>query len=365
MIKKTCKSIFLIILYILITSFSYAQEKNTLHIYGWANYIEPKIIKEFEQETGISVVYDVYDSEEMLDAKMMLGNTGYDIVFPSSGPALTNQINEKVYHKINKNKITLYKDINQDILNKLLKYDPNNQYTIPWLWGVTGVGYNKKIKDIVPHDIMNSLKIVFDPQILKKISNKCKIEWFYSPPELISLALIYNGIPPQPLTVEKLNIVKITLQKARPYISKISNSSYSIDLVKNNACLSIGWLGDIDQTIHNTNNKTTDIQLFTTGFIMTIDNIAIPKDSKNIEAAYKFINFLLRPHISAQVTNYTRNMNTNLKSYPYISKQILNNHNLNPPAHILKNGYTLAGKSINLTRLQNRIWTYIVSNIQE
>jgi putrescine transport system substrate-binding protein len=354
-------------IYALSTYVSYAATTSkTLNVYGWANYIEPKLIKQFEAETGISVIYDVFDSEEMLDAKIMLGHTGYDIVFPSSGPSLSNQINENIYLPLDKNKIKAYQSLNKDILEKVSQYDPNNAHVIPWLWGVTGIGYNKNIlTPIVKDNTLKSLDIVFNPKILKEISDKCKIEWFFSPSEMIGLALLYQGISPHPLTAEKLLKAKQTLQEARPYISKISNSTYNIDLIKGNSCLAVGWLNDIAQTVYGTDNKDINLSLVTQGFFISIDNIAIPRDAKNIENAYQFINFLLKPEISGQISNYTTNLNTNKDSYSYIKKQLVNNKNLNPPDNILKNGYTLTNKSVNLVRLQNRIWTYIVSNIKE
>ncbi len=362
---KFCLLVFSIF-YAVTTYVANASNKEMINIYGWANYIEPKIIKQFEQETGISIIYDVFDSEEMLDAKMMLGHTGYDIVFPSSGPSLSNQIKENIYLPIDKKRIKEYGFLNKEILSKVSQYDPNNKHVIPWLWGVTGIGYNKNmIKDIINQKNINSLKYIFDPNVLEKISKKCKIEWFFSPTEMIGMALLYKKTPPKPLTENKLLLAKQTLMEARPYIAKISNSSYNIDLIKGNACIAVGWLGDMAQTVYNTENKDIELSLFKEGTFLSIDNIAIPKNAKNIENAYKFINFLLQPHIAAQNSNFTKNINTNIKSYKYIDKQLVDNPTLNPPSNILKNAYTLGNKSINLIRLQNRIWTYIVSNIRE
>ena len=366
MISTNFRLLIFFIFYVMAAYAADASSKKTLNIYGWANYIEPKIIKQFEQETSISVIYDVFDSEEMLDAKMMLGHTGYDIVFPSSGPSLRNQIKENIYLPIDKKRIKAYSLLNQEILSKVSQYDTHNKHVIPWLWGVTGIGYNKNmIKDIIDPKDITSLNAMFNPKILKKISDKCKIEWFFSPPEMIGMALLYKKTAPTPPTEQKLLLAKQTLMAARPYIAKISNSSYNIDLIKGNACVAVGWLGDIAQTVYNTDNKDIELSLFKEGTFLSIDNIAIPKNANNIENAYKFINFLLQPHIAAQNSNFTKNINTNIKSYKYIDKQLVDNQTLNPPNNILKNAYTLGNKSINLIRLQNRIWTYIVSNIRE
>lgn len=366
MINNKFKRLFFYIFFSIVASNANASNKKTLNIYGWANYIEPKIIKQFEQETGISITYDVFDSEEMLDAKMMLGHTGYDIVFPSSGPSLSNQVKENIYLPIDKKRIKAYSYLNKEILSKVSLYDPHNKHVIPWLWGLTGIGYNKNmIKDIISLNKIGSLNTVFNTEILKKISEKCKIEWFFSPPEMMGMALLYKKTPPTPLTDNKLSQAKQTLSAARPYISKISNSSYSINLIKGNACIAVGWLGDIAQTVYNTGNKDIELTLFKEGTFLSIDNIAIPKNAKNIDQAYQFINFLLQPHIAAQNSNYTKNINTNIKSYPCMDKKLVDNNTLNPPRNILKNAYTIGNKSINLIRLQNRIWTYIVSNTRD
>ena len=354
-------------LLLIYTNFYIFNDKpEKLFIYIWADYLSPSIIEEFEEETGIQVVYDVFDSEEILDTKLTLRHSGYDLVLSSNGHLLYNQIASGLYLPLDRSKIADYHSINQSILGVLRKEDLYNQYVIPWMWGVTGIGYNhQQLRNIIPLDQINSLNTIFNPEILSKISEHCNIEWFSSPSEMFGLALIYAGISPSPITEEKLEIAKGILEKARPYIYKISNASYNLDLVKGESCISVGWIGDIAQTVLETNNKALDFKIFKQGNFISVDVLAILKESKNVENAYKFINFLLRKENIAKNSNFTKHINANINSYALIDKKIVENKNINPSNAILEQSYSSEKKSTILTRLQNRIWIYILSEVNK
>lgn len=346
---------------ILIFISSHAKEK-TVNIYSWSSYISPNTIKNFEKKFGIKVNYDVFDSNEILDAKLLAGKTGYDIVFPSDNPFLKNQINLGIYKKLDKDKLPNITNIDELFLNIMSQEDPGNKYAIPWLWGLTGIGINKKkILEIDPEAPLDSLNLIFNPEYAKKFA-KCGINLLDSATEVIPFALIYNGFNPNSQNFAELEIAKETLATIRPYIKTFNSSTYDDSFVDDSICIGISWSGDIvkaeEKLKHLNKSNNLKFILPKEGFLMSIDAMAIPTDAPNTENAYHLINYLMDPKIAAENSNFTKYFNANKESYKYINKAMQANR---PSETLIKKGYRIDPHPAKLLRRINRIWTGIIT----
>lgn len=350
-----------------------SEVSKSIKIYNWSDYIARNSIKKFKDETGVSVIYDTFDSTEMLDAKLLSGNIGYDLVFPSDAPFLFNQIKLNLYQQINKQEIPNYQYLNPKIKRFIQSSDPGNKYTVPLMWTSTGIGYRAdKILGIDKDAPIDSLKMIFDPYYAERFS-ECGIAWFNSPAEMIGLALIYNDMDPNNLTRESLNIARDTLKKARKHVKYILSDSYSDELAKGSVCLAVGWVGDIAQSKerYKESNSVTSIKYFLPkeGFFVSIDTMAIPAYADNVqdfqrkEAVYKFMNFLLDGKVAAINVNYTKHMSASLSANSYIDKDILYDNSLNPNDKTLKRGYSVKNLPMDILRKRNRIWTNILTDV--
>src|SRR5262249_7567261 len=173
-----------------------AEAQGVLNIYNWNDYIDEQTLKRFETETGIKVRYDVYDSNEVLDAKLRAGRSGYDLVVPSASPFLALQIPAKLYRTLDQSKLPNYRNLDPALMKQLERYDPGNQHAIPWMWGTTGIGYNaERVLKIMPDAPVYSLKMIFDPAIISRFKS-CGVVILDSPTDVIPAALTYLGRDP-------------------------------------------------------------------------------------------------------------------------------------------------------------------------
>jgi putrescine transport system substrate-binding protein len=356
--------VFIYILWIFVyINSAHSEDHKKLYIYNWAKYISAKSLGEFKKKTDLTVIYDVFDNEEMLDAKLVSGNTGYDIVFPSNGQFLLNQINMNLYNPINRNKLKNYKYLDPKILELLEKTDPNNKYTVPFMWTTTSIGYNaNKIKEIDPEAPIDSLELIFNPKYAEKFS-KCGIAWFNSPSEMIGLAILYNGNDPDNLNDDTLKAAKDTLQKARKYIRYISSDNYPDDLVNGSICIALGWTGDMVQRSDNSGSNIKYI-LPREGFFLSIDAMAIPTTSSNVENSYKFIDFLLNPKIAAENSDYSKHIPSNVEAKKFMDKSLLENSVLKPSKKTLSRAYINKMQPIDILKKRNRIWNNVLIGVE-
>lgn len=345
------------------------EEKQRVNIYGWAEYVSPTTLNEFTEKTNISAVYDAYDSEEIMNAKMMSGNTGYDIVFPSNSEYLTRQINLGLYMPLDKKKIPNYKNLDEKILKILQRNDKGNTYVVPWMWSPIGIAYDvEKIKAIDPDAPVNSLEIIFNPEYAKKFE-KCGVFWFNSGPEMIGLALLYLGKDPNDTKEANLELAVDLIQSVKKYVRSVSNTEY-MDFENNNICITIGFAAEIAQhaarlkSSQKFSHKQFKIVYPQEGFFVSVEGMAIPAKAKNIENAYKFINFLLEPQVAAHNSNeYTQHMNANKASYSMLKSDIIDNEALNiSPQIVAEKGFVLLNKTKEFIRKRNREWTFILSD---
>lgn len=320
-------------------AFSQNEEKK-LYIYGWFYSIPTEIIDTFQKETGIKVYFDVFSTNDDLETKMLTGSAGYDLVFPSGYPHLQRQIKADLYRPLNREWLSNISHIDPFLLKHLEKADPQNQFAIPFLWGVIAIGFNKKILDkVIPNVPRDSLALLFDPEIVSKLA-PYGVYLFDSPIDLFLTALLYLGLDPQSTNPDDLQQAENALKRIRPYITKFDVSLAPRNLAKGEAAIVISYSGDIvlGQQIAQGYAKNVDIgfSIPKEGTFIWVDTMAIPKDAPHPRNAHRFMNFLMRPDIIAKITNHNLNANANFKSLAFVDPELKANALVYPRREILK-----------------------------
>ncbi len=337
-------------------------EDKVVNVYNWSDYIDPTILEDFTKETGIKVVYDVFDSNELVETKLLAGGSGYDVVVPT-GPFLARQIQAGVFQKLDKSKLPNLGNVWPDIAERLGKYDPGNEYAVNYMWGTTGLGINvDKIKAIAPDAPVDSLKMIFDPEWAAKFKD-CGITVLDAPDETFAIALNYLGKNPDSKDPADLEAAGELWKKAAPFIQKFNSSEYINALANGDICLALGWSGDILQSktrAEEANNGVkVEYHIPSEGTYMWFDNLAIPADAKHVDEAHAFINYLLKPEVIAKASNYVSYANGNLASQQFIDKAIIDNPAVYPPADVVKRLFTISPYDPKSQRILTRVWTAV------
>ncbi|MTI44540.1 polyamine ABC transporter substrate-binding protein, partial [Roseibium hamelinense] len=280
----------------LVTGSALAQDR-VVNVYNWSDYIDESILEDFTKETGIKVVYDVFDSNEILETKLLAGGTGYDVVVPT-GTFLSRQIQAGVFSKLDKSKLDNLENMWADIEQRVEKYDPGNDYSINYMWGTTGLGYNvEKVEEALGEAApTDSWDLLFDTANLEKLQ-ECGVHVLDAPTELIPAALNHLGIDPdskETADIEKAGELLLTI---RPYIQKFHSSEYINALANGDICLAVGWSGDVlqarDRAAEADNGVTVAYSIPKEGALMWFDQMAIPADAPNPEEAHEFLNYIM------------------------------------------------------------------------
>jgi putrescine transport system substrate-binding protein len=333
----------------------------TLNVYNWSDYIAEDTIPNFEQQSGVKVTYDVFDSDEMVETKLLAGSSGYDVVVPSLS-FLGRQIQAGVFLPLDKSKIPNLKNVDPKMLERIALQDPGNQYAVPYLWGTSGIGYNvDKIKAIFGDTaVTGSWDVVFKPENAAKLKD-CGITVLDTPSELIPIALNYLGEDPHSFDPATIDKAAALLKSIRPYIRNFHSSSYINDLANGDVCLVVGWSGDIiqarDRAAEAGNGVNVAYSIPKEGAPQWFDMLAIPKDAKNVDNAYAFINYLLDPKVAAANTNYVTYPNPVPASRPLVEKSIADDPTIYPPADVDAKLFTFAVLPPEVDRQYTRIWT--------
>jgi putrescine transport system substrate-binding protein len=329
-----------------------------LNVYNWSDYIDPGTVPAFEKEYGIKVNYDVFDSNEVLETKLLSGRTGYDVVVPSAS-FMQRQIQAGVFRKLDKSLLPNLKNEDPDITHRIEINDPGNQYGVNYFWGTSGVGYNREqVAAAMPNAPVDSFAMVFDPNVVKNFK-KCGVSVLDAPDEVVSTALVYLGIDPNSESLDDLHAAEKLLMAVRPYISYINSSKYIEDLANGDICVALGWSGDFGQSriraqeagkpYHIENNAPKE------GAIMFFDMLAIPADAPHPYNAHLFINYLLRPDVAARNTNTMHYTNSNAASYKLIDPAVYKE--IYPTPEQLARMHPDLSHTLAYTRELNRTWT--------
>ncbi|WP_026182241.1 polyamine ABC transporter substrate-binding protein [Leeia oryzae] len=313
---------------------SLAAEEKVLNIYNWNDYIGKNTVARFEKETGIKVKYDVYDSNETLQAKLLTGHSGYDLVFPSLEFA-GKQINSGVHRPVDKKQLTNYGNLNPILLQKLTTVDPGNKYLVPYMWFTTGIGINEdKVKKALGGDLPTDMwRLAFDPTYTSKLKS-CGISYMDTPSDMFTMANIYLGKGGTDYSKDTLATTTAALAKVRKDV-RVFNSS-PIDLLANgDVCLAVAYSGDVymarNRAVEAKNGQKIRFVIPNKGTLMSLDSMVIPKDAKHPDNALKFINFMLKPDVIADATNEVFYANANDKATPFVSKEIVSDPNIYIP----------------------------------
>ncbi len=336
----------------------------TVHIYNWSDYIGETTLEEFEKETGIKPVYDVFDSNETLEGKLLAGRTGYDVVVPSNH-FLGKQIRAGAFQKLDKSKLPNWEHLDPALLKQLEKNDPGNAYAAPYLWGTNGIGYNvEKVTAALGIEKVDSWAVLFEPENAKKLAG-CGIALLDSPDEMIPAMLNYLGLDPNSTDPDDYAKAEAKLLEIRPYVRYFHSSKYISDLANGNICIAAGFSGDIFQAAARADEAGKGIEIAYTipkeGGNLWFDMLAIPVDAQNVEQAHAFINYLLEPEVIASVSDYVGYANPNLKAGELMDQEVRNDPSVYPPQAVLDRLYVSAELPQKIIRLMTRTWTKVKS----
>lgn len=330
-------------------------------VYNWSDYIAPDTIAEFEKETGIKVVYDVFDSNETLDGKLATGQSGYDVVVPTNH-YLAKQVRAGTYLKLDKSKLPNLVNLDPTIMDNLAAGDPGNEYSVPYLWGTNGIGLNAtKARAVLGDDApLDSWALLFDPKYAEKLGS-CGIALLDSGDEVLPQTVNYLGMSPHTTKREDYDKAFEQVMKVRPYITYFHSSKFISDLANGNICAAFGYSGDVLQAADRAAEagRTDEIIYIIPkeGTAMWADLLAIPKDSKNVDEAHAFINYLLRPDVIAKISNYVAYANPNLKATELVDEGVRSNPGVYPGKDVMAKLYVAEERPRDVQRWLTRDWT--------
>ncbi|UZD98431.1 polyamine ABC transporter substrate-binding protein [Pseudomonas corrugata] len=340
------------------------QAASTVHIYNWSDYIGETTLADFEKATGIKPVYDVFDSNETLEGKLLAGHTGYDVVVPSNH-FLGKQIKAGAFQKLDKAQLPNYANLDPVLLKRLERNDPGNQYAVPYLWGTNGIGYNvEKVKAVLGVDKIDSWAMLFEPENIKKLSS-CGVSFLDSGDEMIPAMLNYLGLNPNSVNPEDYKKAEAQLLKIRPYVTYFNSSKYISDLANGEICVAAGFSGDIFQARERASEADKGIDIAYVipkeGGNLWFDMLAIPRDAANVKQAHAFINYLLKPEVIAQVSDTVGYANPNPKAGELMDQKVRTDEAVYPSQAVVDKLYVNSELPPKIQRLMTRSWTRIKS----
>ncbi len=336
-----------------------------VRVYNWSDYIDEDLLTKFEEETGIDLIYDVFDSNEVLETKMLSGGSGYDVVVPTAD-FLARQIVAGAFQPLDAGKLPNLENMWDVIEDRTAQYDPDNAYSINYMWGTTGLGLNVgKVKAALGDDApMTSMDLVLKPENMAKLA-ECGVYFLDAPTEIIPMVLKYLGEDPDSEDPEVIGMVEETLMAVRPYIKKFHSSEYINALANGDICVAVGWSGDVLQARDRADEAGNGVEIaynaFNEGSLMWFDQMAIPVDAPNPEAAHVFLNFIMDPQNMAAASNYVYFANGNQASQEFLEEDVIGDTAIYPDAETVKNLYTKSPYSSKVQRVVTRLWTKVKS----
>jgi putrescine transport system substrate-binding protein len=339
-----------------------AAQERVVNVFNWSDYIDPKVLEAFTKETGIKVVYDTYDNNEIVETKLLAGKSGYDIVVPS-GPFVERLVKAGVFAKLDKSKLPNLKNVWPEIATRLQVFDPGNQHVVNYMWGTTGIGVNvQKVRERVGDMPLNTWNLVFDPKIAAKIKD-CGIYVLDAPEALFPTALKYLGLNPDSKKQEDLNKAAEVLMRLRGNVQKFHSSEYINALANGDICLAVGYSGDMLQARKRAEEAGNGVEIAyqvpKEGALMWFDSFAIPADAEHPAEAHAFIDYMLRPDVAAANSNFLSYASGNLAAKASIDPKILNNPSVYPDDATMKRLFTNTAYDERAQRVVTRQWTRV------
>jgi putrescine transport system substrate-binding protein len=338
-----------------------SDPEKVLNIYLWSAYVEPSVLAGFEKEYGIHVAYDFFDSEEVLETKLLTGRTNYDVVVPA-GSFLERQIKAGVYQKLDKTQLSNLTNLDPEVLRGLALYDPGNQYAVDYTWLITtDIGYDvSKIKARMADAPVDSWRMLYDPSVVARFQD-CGVAVLDSPVDVVSTVLAFLGKDPNSESPEDLKAAEQVLLSIRPFVRLIDSSRYDGALASGEICLAMGWSGALVRAQESArtagNGQQIAVSIPKEGTVTAFDVLAIPADAPHPRNAHLFINYLLRPEVAAKDADATRYSTPVTAAVALVSPELRGNPGVYPPPEVRARLSPLRAKSLEFTRLLTRTWT--------
>ena len=332
-----------------------------LNIYNWSDYVDPQTLSDFEKDTRLNIRYDYYDSNEALEAKLLTGKSGYDLVVPSVAN-VGRQIKAGAYRKIDKSLIPNYANIDASLLAMMAEVDPGNEYAVPYFWGINTLAINtQQVKKALGTDKLpeNEWDLVFNPAYTRKLKS-CGISYFDSAIEQIPLALHYLGRDPNSENPEDIKAAVDMMKTVRPDIKRFTSSGYIDDMATGNLCVAIGYGGDLNiaKTRARESANGVDIKVLvpTTGVGVWVDSLMIPRDAQNVANAHKYINYTLDPKVAAQNGSFVTYAPASLPARELMDAKYTSDASIFPTKELMQKSFIVSPKSSDVSRLSVRLW---------
>ncbi len=337
-----------------------ARGETVVNVYNWSDYIDPRVIDDFQRQTGIKVNYDVFDSNEVLETKLLTGNSGYDVVVPSAY-FLERQVKAGVFAKLDRSRLPNLKNLDPELAAQAARHDPGGEHSVVYMWGTTGIGYDAaKVKAILPDAPVDSWRLVFDPAIVARFEG-CGVSVLDDPTDIVSTVLLYLGKDPNSESEADLAAAEAVLMKIRPYLRTIHSSQYIDQLANGELCIAVGYSGDILQARDRAAEagKPVDIRysIPREGALTWFDTLAVPADAAHVANAHAFIDFLLRPEVAAANSDFVNFANANAAATPLVNEELRNDPGIYPTPEVKARLQPNLAKSAAFTRALNRTWT--------
>jgi putrescine transport system substrate-binding protein len=339
-----------------------AVEERVLNVLNWSDYIAPDTVEKFEKETGIKVNYDVFDSNEVLETKLLTGRTGYDVVVPTDF-FLERQAKQGILLPLNKAQLHNYKNLDPTVMQQLEGADPGNRYGVPYLFVITGIGYNvAKVRNALGGTPVDTWAAIFEPKNAARLKD-CGFTMLDAESEVLFSSKIWLGLDPASERLEDLAAVEAMLVKVRPYIHYFHSSQYINDLANGETCIALAWSGDVLQSRDRAREAGKGVEVAFAvpkeGAMRSFDMLAIPADAPHPGNAHLFIDFILRADISAAISSFRKFPSGNLAALPLIDPALRADPLMFPPPELLARLKPHRAESLAYTRYANRAWTRI------
>lgn len=343
------------------------QAEEQVHIYNWSDYFAEDTLPNFQARTGIRPVLDVYDSNEVLEAKLFAGSSGYDLIFPTARPFAARHIKAGLYLPLDTSKLPGLNNLDPDIMASLASIDPGNKYLVPYMWGTSGLGLNvEKVKAALGADVpLDTWALIFDPEKAAKLEG-CGIALLDDPTEVFSAALAYLGRDPNSLAKDDLDAAAALIKGVYPHIRYFHSSQYITDLANGDVCVAQGYSGDVLQAKERAEEAGKGVEVAyripREGAALWTDVMAIPKDAPNPDAAHAFIAYLLDPKVIADISDYVFYANPNTAATPLIDSALREDPAIYPPPAVKAKLFVPSERSDREIRTLNRLWTRLKAN---
>ncbi len=344
------------------TSAAFAEE---VRVYNWSDYIDEDLLKKFEEETGLTLIYDVFDSNEVLETKMLAGGSGYDVVVPT-GSFMSRQIQAGAFQELDAAKLSNIGNAWDVIAERVAQFDPGNKHSVNYMWGTTGLGVNVgKVKEVLGEDApLDSMELIFNPENMEKLA-ACGVYFLDAPDEMVPAALVYAGLDPNSHEKDDIAKAEEVFAAVRPYVNKFHSSEYINALANGDICVAVGFSGDVlqarDRAAEADNGVEIAYNAFKEGSQMWFDQLAVPVDAPNPDGAHKFINFMLDAQNMAAASNYVYYANGNKASQEFLAEDVIGDPAVYPSAEAMANTYIKGPYPQKTQRVVTRMWTKIKS----